>query len=58
MPSVWLRTRPTATSGTASNTGSADEKSSTCYGGSFKTQREANARKAWIAGELAALRVP
>jgi integrase len=28
------------------------------YGGSFGTQREALARKAWIAGELAAMRVP
>jgi integrase len=28
------------------------------YGGSFKTKREALARKAWVAGELAAQRVP
>jgi integrase len=28
------------------------------YGGSFKTRREALIRKAWIAGELAAMRVP
>jgi integrase len=28
------------------------------YGGSFKTLREAKIRRAWIAGELAALRVP
>jgi integrase len=28
------------------------------YGGSFKTKREALARKAWLTGELAALRVP
>jgi integrase len=28
------------------------------YGGMFKTKREALARKAWILGELAALRVP
>ncbi len=28
------------------------------YGGSFKTRREALARKGWIGGELAALRVP
>jgi integrase len=32
--------------------------SAPCYGGSFGTQREALARKAWIAGELAAMRVP
>jgi len=31
---------------------------STCYGGSFKTKREANLRKSWISGELASLRVP
>jgi integrase len=28
------------------------------YAGSFKTRREANLRKQWVAGELAALRVP
>jgi integrase len=28
------------------------------YGGSFKTKREALARKAWVTGQLAALRVP
>src|SRR5215210_9245231 len=28
------------------------------YGGSFKTRREADERKRWIAGELAAKRVP
>src|SRR5262245_50747114 len=28
------------------------------YAGSFKTKREALVRKAWVAGELAALRVP
>jgi hypothetical protein len=28
------------------------------YGGSFKTKREALARKAWISGELAAMRIP
>lgn len=32
--------------------------SRTRYGGSFKTKREAHARRAWIDGELAALRVP
>ena len=32
--------------------------SATVYGGSFKTLREANTRKAWISGEVAALRVP
>jgi hypothetical protein len=28
------------------------------YAGSFKTMREAAARKQWVSGELAALRVP
>jgi integrase len=28
------------------------------YGGSFKTMREARARRDWVAGELAAMRVP
>ena len=28
------------------------------YAGSFRTAREANARKAWVLGELAAMRVP
>jgi hypothetical protein len=28
------------------------------YAGSFKTMREAQTRKQWVAGELAALRVP
>jgi hypothetical protein len=28
------------------------------YAGSFTTRREANARKAWVLGELAAMRVP
>jgi integrase len=32
--------------------------SSIRYGGTFRTQREARERKAWVAGELAALRVP
>jgi integrase len=32
--------------------------SKTCYGGSFKTKREADERKRWVSGELAARRVP
>jgi hypothetical protein len=32
--------------------------SSPRYGGSFKTKREANLRLAWIANELASMRVP
>src|SRR5262245_50035020 len=60
MPSVWIRTRPTAggdkryrveyrLNGRATRIR---------YGGSFKTKREAQIRKAYIGGELAARRVP
>jgi hypothetical protein len=59
-PSTWVTTRTTTTG----------EKRYRCeyrlggreaptqYGGSFKTKREADGRKKWIAGELAAKRVP
>lgn len=60
MASAWLVTRTTANGGKryrvewrAGGRGSA-----TRYGGSFGTKREALARKTYIAGELAALRVP
>jgi integrase len=60
MASVWVRTRPTKDGGkryrVEFRTGGRE---SACrYGGSFRTKREALARRAWIAGELAALRVP
>lgn len=60
MASAWLVTRTTANGGKryrvefrVGGRGSA-----TRYGGSFKTKREADERKRWISGELAALRVP
>ena len=60
MPSVWVQTRPTANGGkryrVEYRTGGSEARIR--YGGSFKTRREATTRKGWIAGELAALRVP
>ena len=59
MPSVWTTKRPTKDGGTRHRVlyrvGWGE---SPRYGGSFKTKREAELRKAWIAGELAAMRVP
>ncbi len=60
MASVWITPRTTK-QGTKRyrcefRVGGRD--SATQYAGSFKTRREALARKAWIAGELAQLRVP
>jgi integrase len=60
MASVWLRKRPTK----AGNTRYRVEyrvggrESRPRYAGSFPTKREALARKAWVAGELANMRVP
>jgi integrase len=58
--SVWLTTRVTCSGEkryrTEYRVGGRESK--TRYGGSFKTKREALARQAWIAGELASLRVP
>jgi integrase len=59
VPSVWIKKRA-AKSGrryrVEFRVGGRESKSR--YGGSFKTLREATIRKNWIAGELAALRVP
>jgi integrase len=58
--SVWIRTRPTHDGGKRYRVeyrlGGRETRSR--YAGSFKTMREANTRKQWVAGELAALRVP
>jgi integrase len=60
MASVWITTRQT-------NGGApryrveyraGGRESAIRYAGSFRTRREANLRKSWVAGELAALRVP
>ena len=59
MPSVWIAKRKTSSGHrfrVAFRTGGRE--SMPRYGGSFKTQTEALRRKAWIAGELAAMRVP
>ncbi len=60
MSSVWVRKRPTASGETRWRVEfrPAGRGSAFRYAGSFKTQREALARKAWIAGELAARRMP
>jgi integrase len=60
MASSWIRTR-TARDGSKRyrvefRTGGRESRAK--YAGSFRTRREADARKAWIAGELAARRVP
>jgi len=58
--SVWIKTRPTRDGGRRYRVeyrlGGRESKAR--YGGSFKTKREADLRKAWIAGELSLLRVP
>jgi integrase len=57
MASVWITTRTTR-SGDKRHRVEFRIGGPTIYGGSFKTKREAQIRKAWIAGELAARRVP
>jgi hypothetical protein len=60
MASVWIRTRPTKAGGRRYRVeyrlGGRESRS--LYGGSFRTMRGAKTRRDWIAGELAALRVP
>jgi integrase len=58
--SVWITPRATKDGGKRYRVEYrlGGRESQTRYGGSFKTGREAKARKGWIAGELAALRVP
>jgi integrase len=60
VPSVWITTRATARRGKRYRVmyRLGGRESAPRYGGSFKTKREALARKAWLTGELAALRVP
>ncbi len=60
MPSAWIR-RAELASGTIRfrvEYRLGGRESSVRYGGSFKTKREATARKNWVVGELASLRVP
>jgi integrase len=58
--SVWITTRATSKGARRYRVEFCvgGRESATRYGGSFATRREALARKAWIAGELAAMRVP
>jgi hypothetical protein len=59
VPSVWVTTRPTSDGGKRFRVEfRLDGRQAKTYGGSFKTKREALLRKAWVAGELAAMRVP
>jgi integrase len=60
VPSVRIRTRATRDGGRRYRVlyRLGGRESRELYGGSFKTRREAETRRAWIAGELAALRVP
>jgi integrase len=60
MASTWITTR-TAVDGSRRfrvEFRCGGREAPTQYGGSFKTKREADVRKRWIAGELAAKRVP
>jgi integrase len=58
--SVWIRTRATKDGGKRYRVEYrlGGRESVETYGGSFRTMREASIRKKWIAGELAARRVP
>jgi integrase len=60
VPSVWITTRFMARGGKRYRVmyRLGGRESAPRYGGSFKTKRDALARKAWLTGELAALRVP
>jgi len=60
MASVWIRKRTTPVGGKRYRVEYrlGGRESRIHYGGSFKIMREARARRDWVAGELAALRVP
>ncbi len=60
MPSVWVERRETAAGRTryVVKYRLGGRESAHRYAGSFATRREALARRGWIAGELAAMRVP
>jgi integrase len=60
MASVWLTSRTTRVGDRRFRVEFrlGGREAPTRYGGSFKTKREADERKRWIAGELAARRVP
>lgn len=60
MPSVWIERRETASGHTRYlvKYRLGGRESAHRYAGSFATRREALARQRWVAGELAAMRVP
>ena len=60
MPSVWISPHTTKAGAKRFRVGFqlGGRATRSRYGGSFKTKREAKIRRDWIAGELAALRVP
>jgi integrase len=60
MASVWIRTRHTKDGSVRHRVEfrAGGREARIRYGGVFKTKREALARKLWISGELAALRMP
>src|SRR5436190_21926734 len=60
MASTWITSRATAAGAKRYRVEfrCGGREAPTRYGGSFKTKREADERKRWIAGELAARRVP
>jgi integrase len=60
MASTWITRRTTQDGATRYRVEFrvGGRESRTCYGGSFKTKREADERKRWISGEFAAKRVP
>jgi len=59
VPSVWITTRQTTNGEKRYRVEyQLDWRKNARYGGSFKTKREAQIRKSFIVGELAALRVP
>jgi hypothetical protein len=60
MASAWITRRPRKNGGQSYRVGFrvGGRESMPRYGGAFRTMREAKIRRDWIAGELAALRVP
>jgi hypothetical protein len=60
MPSVWVERRETAAGRTryVVKYRLGGRESAHRYAGSFATRREALTRRGWVAGELAAMRVP
>lgn len=60
MASVWIRTRKTTTGAPRYRIEFrlGGRESRIHYAGSFRTRREALARRAWVVGEIAAMRVP